>query len=46
MMSNLKLCSKKGIKNGISKVDEPSIIKGEYDEFRKFQEQKNRMGYG
>ena len=45
MMSKLKVCSKKGVENEISKVDEPSIIKGGYDEFRKFQEQKNRMGH-
>ena len=41
MMNNSKHCSKKGVENEISKVDEPSVIKGGYDEFRKFQEQKN-----
>ena len=45
MTSKSKVYSKKGVKNEVSKVDEPSIIKGGYDEFRKFQEQKNRMGH-
>lgn len=41
MMSNLRRCSKKGVKNEISKIEKPSVIKVGYDEFRKFQEQKN-----
>ena len=45
MTNNSKHCSKKGIKNEISKIKKPSVIKGGYDEFRKFQKQKNRMGY-